>query len=324
MKIVPAGREPQRMPEIDDCDVIDRTALSEYRAKREEWLGWYELRADEPNSIQQQIFSMMFLDIAYRVLALPRRNAGKDLQISARSGLLAHILDQGYVANQVLAIRRLLDRRRDVISLRRLFDDILDHKNLLTREVYTSYDGTPYNPDLWKELPQDTMTQIWGIQAPGLSNYQRAQYRHEKFDCLSGVSASERRRSDLIKDSVFDRLKQWLETTTADKFIKLSHKFFAHAANMDSRGALDYSGIQLADVAEVHRSIIRVERAITDELLYIGVAREVVPRPPLGLLQGLDSPYVAAELIANMQEHWDQLSNERNNWPRGITDEMQR
>jgi hypothetical protein len=117
-------------------------------------------------------------------------------------------------------------------------------------------------------------------------------------------------------------LKQWLETSPAEKLITLSHKFFAHAADTDSRGSLEYSGIKLDDVAEVHRAIIRVERAITDQLLFIGVARDVVPMPPLGLLKGLESPYVSADSIASMQEHWDQLADERNKWPRGIGDEL--
>jgi hypothetical protein len=119
------------------------------------------------------------------------------------------------------------------------------------------------------------------------------------------------------KDPVFDKLEQWLETSPAEKLITLSHKFFAHAADTDSRGSLEYSGINLAEVAQVHRAIIRVERAITDQLLFIGVARDVVPMPPLGLLKGLDSPHVSADSIASMHEHWDQLADERNKRPRG-------
>jgi hypothetical protein len=123
----------------EESDVQNRGALVEYRAKREEWLRWYELQRDEPNSIQQQIFNMIFLDLAYRILAKPRRDASDALQIAARSGLLAHLLDQGYVATQVLAIRRLLDKRKDVVSLRCLFDDIFGHKHLLSREIYVCF-----------------------------------------------------------------------------------------------------------------------------------------------------------------------------------------
>ena len=320
IKLTAGGPLPQQMAEVDDCDVTDRDSLVQYRARRKEWLGWYELRKDEPNTIQQQIFSMIFLDLTYRILAEPRQDENRN--VSAKSGLLAHLLDQGYVATQVLAIRRLLDRDSDVISVRRLLDDICKHKHLLTREIYVCYDGTPYDPNAWQSLPQTPMMQMWGIEAPGLGNYLRARFRHEKFDYLSGVSPSERKRSDLVQERVFDKLRQSLESTPAKGLIKLSNKFFAHAADVDSRGSLEYSGIQLADIAEIHRAIIRVERAITDELLYIGVARNVVPMPPLGLLKGLDDPYVTAESIPKMYERWDKLAAERDRWSQGTGDEL--
>src|SRR5664280_1956024 len=318
----PTNQGPRYKSTVEECDVGDRAALVEYRAKREEWLQWYELRNDEPNSIEQQIFSMIFLDMVYRILAEPRRNTNEDFKIAARSGLLAHFLDQGYVATQILAIRRLLDKRGDVISVRRMLDDICKHRHLLTREIYVCYDGLPYDPDSWRTLPQTVLMQIWGIRAPGLGDYLGALVRHEAFDRLSGVLPSERKRSDLITDGAFDKLTQWLETSPTEKLITLSHKFLAHAADMDSRGTLEYSGVMLADVEEVHRSIIRVERAITDQLLFIGVARDVVPMTPLGFLQGLDSPFVSADSIANMQKHWEQLANERNRWPSGISGEL--
>jgi hypothetical protein len=301
---------------VEECDVEDRDALVRYRVKRGEWLGWYELQRDEPNNIQQQIFNMLFLDMAYRILAKPRRDVDEAVQIAARSGLLAHLLDQGYVATQVLAIRRLLDKRKDVISLRRLFDDIFEHKHLLSREIYVCHDGTPYDPNSWQVLHQDPETRIWGIEAPGLSNYLRSHYRHEMFDRLSGVLPLERQRRDLIGEGAFDKVKQWLQTDAAAKLITLSHKFLAHAADVDSRGSLEYSGIQLADITEVHRAIVRSERAITDEFLFVGIARDVVPMTPLGFLNGLDAPYVAGDSIANMQKHWDELADERNKWPR--------
>jgi hypothetical protein len=53
---------------------VDREALALYRIKRYEWLSWYELRKGDPNTIQQQLFSMMFLDLAYRPLAVARRD----------------------------------------------------------------------------------------------------------------------------------------------------------------------------------------------------------------------------------------------------------
>ncbi len=104
MTTEPTGQEPRYSSPVEDCDVKDRVKLVAYRAKRDEWLRWYEVRKDEPNSIQQQIFSMIFIDLAYRTLVKPRRATDENVKIAARSGLLAHLLDQCYVANQILAI----------------------------------------------------------------------------------------------------------------------------------------------------------------------------------------------------------------------------
>src|SRR5215472_1028595 len=61
----PESPEYRYQTAIDQCDVVDRHALALYRDKRYEWLSWYELRKGDPNTIQQQLFSMMFLDLAY-------------------------------------------------------------------------------------------------------------------------------------------------------------------------------------------------------------------------------------------------------------------
>lgn len=183
---------------VDQCDVLDRKRLKEYRDERYEWLSWYELRIGEPNTIQQQLFSMMFLDLAYRVSA--RQSTQQGLAFAAQSGLLAHFLDQGYVATQVLAIRRLLDGRKDVFSLRRLLDDLTNHRKLITRENYVCHDGLPFDSEAWQLQAQGVEAQIWGIQAPSLHKFFASRLRHEMFDRLSGVTPDARQREDLINE----------------------------------------------------------------------------------------------------------------------------
>jgi len=142
--------------------------------------------------------------------------------------------------------------------------------------------------------------------------------RHEKFDQLSGVPPAARQREDLIKVDIFAKLKNLLMNSTAEKIVLLSHKFFAHAATEDSRGTLAFSGIKLTDVDEVQRAFVRVERAITDLLLFIAIARQVVPMPPLGMLNRLEYPYASTEAIKKMDTIWDELAEERNQWAKGI------
>lgn len=308
--------------EPHECDVQDQPRLNEYRAKRNEWLHWYALDKDVPNNIQQQIFSMLFMDLAYRSITQPRQIGEQDASLAIQNGLLSHLLDQGYVASQVFAIRKLLDKRPDVISLRRLLNDIGNNRDLITREIYVSHNGVPYDPDSWKHLPQQTEHHIFGINAPGLSYYLASKHRHETFDLLAGVKPTLRQRGDLIRPEIFETLNSWLDNSPAAHFIKLSHKFFAHAADVKSLGSLKYSGIKLADVATTQRTIVRVERAITDEILFVAEARNVVPMPPLGLFQKLQFPYVPVESISDMHGLWDMLTKERNEWCKGISKEL--
>jgi hypothetical protein len=133
----PESPEYRYKTTTDQCDVVDREALAWYRLKRYEWLSWYELRKGDPNTIQPQQFSMMFSIWPTAPLPWHVRRTDEDSVVSAQSGLLAHFLDQGYVATQVLAIRRLLDGRKDVFSLRRLLDDI-PNISILLHERFTS------------------------------------------------------------------------------------------------------------------------------------------------------------------------------------------
>src|ERR1039457_5487917 len=123
-------------PPVDKCDVLIPAGLTEYRKKRKEWLGWYEYQEDELNNIEGQIIRMISRDIGYRVLIKPRGDTPRDVNIAARNGLLGSSLDAGYAATQVLAIRRLLEGRSDVVSLQRLLNDIKRNRNLITRETY--------------------------------------------------------------------------------------------------------------------------------------------------------------------------------------------
>jgi hypothetical protein len=309
-------------PPVKKCDVLNRTRLTEYRSKRAKWLGWYEFKKDEPNNIEGQIIRMISLDMGYRVLTKPRGETPLDANIAARNGLLGASLDIGYAATQVLAIRRLLDRRPDVASLQRLLNDLKKNRSLITRENYVAWDGKPYDPNGWQSLPLSPEIQMWGSHAPGLHDYVLSKVRHDLFDRLSGISEANRSREDLISVALFNKLNGWLRSVEAEKLVLLSHKFYAHAADSSSLGNLTDAGVLLSDIENAQKAIVRVERAITDDILFIGVAREVVAMLPLGIFNALDAPYATAESIAKMNAHWDELEAERNTWSKGYESDL--
>ncbi len=125
---------------LDQCDVTDRDALAAYRARQAIWLR--RLRTDDHHAIWPQIYSMTLGDLTFQTIA---HVANADSESALHNPLISRSLIQGYAASQGLAIRRLVDRRRDVISLHRLLLDIKRHRSLLTREIYVSGDGLPYD-----------------------------------------------------------------------------------------------------------------------------------------------------------------------------------
>jgi len=292
------------MKAIEDCDVEDRSALKEFRHKREEWLSW--IWSDEYHALQRQIVRMIHNDMAYRVLIEARRCPEDESPGAALNGLLASFMDQAYVETQVLAIGRLTDRGNDVVSVRRLVDDVHAHCYLFTREIYVAHDGVPYEPQIEGS----------GLLIPG-SNEDKsfnAWIRHEKFDQISGISPAGRSRSNCIQCHVFKAVEDCMREIEEEGLRKLRNKFVAHAASTTSRGSQRYSGPSpeiLEKVAKAHRQIVRAFTAIAG--LLRAERLDLAVYPPLGFLNGLDNAYSTVP-VAGLQKRWDELRQERETW----------
>src|SRR3954465_5134935 len=95
--------------------------------------------------------------IVFRIVIESRRlaeHAGRPS--SALNAVVGELIDQGFAAQQVLAVRRLMepaskDAVRQVISLRRLVDDLKAHRRIITREVFVGFDGAPFDPKPGRE-----------------------------------------------------------------------------------------------------------------------------------------------------------------------------
>lgn len=294
------------MRPVDECDVKDHSALVEFRRKREEWLS--RLWSEDYHALERQLIRMIQFDMAYRVLVEARRGSDEATSGAALNGLLACFLDHCYVETQVLAVGRLTDRRKDVISIRSLLDDVRGHCHLLTRENYVAHDGLPYEPRFGSSAGLTTTASAEGENLTSL-------IRHQRFDQLSGVSPDRRSRSDSIRCRVFKTIEDYLDEADDDGLKKLRNKFIAHAASPSSRGPAVYIGPSfeiLEKVANAHRQALYALREIGSLLARFEKA-DPVPHPHLGFLNGLDQPY-SCVAIADLQRKWDELSHERRKW----------
>jgi hypothetical protein len=106
---------------LDQCDVPEerRSELQRFRAKRAEWLEWLE--SDEHHAIWSTLHSMVWADVALKTLT---GFALDNDENALNNSLMMEALLNGHVATQVLAIRRLMDRGKGNISLRRLVVEI--------------------------------------------------------------------------------------------------------------------------------------------------------------------------------------------------------
>jgi hypothetical protein len=96
---------------IARCDVPPerRSQLESFRAKRRQWLVW--LDGDEHHAIWTNLSSLVWTDVSYRALReIVVGQEDRNETGCLHNTLVAEQIIQGYVARQVLGIRRLLGR----------------------------------------------------------------------------------------------------------------------------------------------------------------------------------------------------------------------
>lgn len=291
-------------------EVVDQKCLAAYLEKRAKWLSWYRKGAGESNSLQDQWFAMLLSEMSFRVV---REEVAKDPASMLNIPIVGHLLSSGYLSSQVLATRRLLDDRQDVISLRRLINDIRNNRSLITREIYVSFDGTPYET----ELPE---RRIPGLQPPdsAFSECNRSQLRHERFDKLSQVAAENRARDNTISESAFSKMDDWIDVSGASKLITLSHKYLAHAAEQRTISPAIPTGLSFAEVEGIQKAIVQSMRVIYDIILSSDTYSDVVPTVPPGFFGKVWNGESLIESTARMKKQWDEMARKRNQWVRDL------
>jgi hypothetical protein len=311
---------------VEACEVDKKENLKRYRQLWLKWMSWYEHRPDKPNRIESQINLMIFNDITYRSVVSGRGSSTMDSIASSTNPTLAYLVDQGYLLFQVLAIQKLLDRGPNVISIRRLLTDVRKNCKVITREVFVSGDGHPYDYNSWASRPEwrdDALTRTWGLGSPHLTEYMISKQLHETFDVLSGKAPTQRRRDDTIRQSIFEALNRWTNTNSAKEIERIRNDFIAHSADIVTQnGPPQLFEVRFSQIDELQRSIVRVERTLTDCILSIRVARDVAPIQPLGIFSGLEVPYATPAAKEAMHKRWDELVMDRNSWKLNVLSDL--
>jgi hypothetical protein len=307
---------------MEQCDVPPerRSALEAYRAKRRQWLEW--LDTDEHHAIWTHVSALVWNDASFRTLA---QLAVNNPESCLGNTLVAEKLVNGHVATQILAIRRLVDNRRDVISLRRLIKDVRRNFELFTRENYICFDGLPYDCEAVMRKDMEARAgqgPFWGA-TKGPDAWTTSNMIHAHFDKLSGVNAANRSREDGLPVALVDTVEGWLDNSHVDELADWSHAFLAHAGSVESRDDIKQAIVNNNKITEAIRVVARVTEAISAEILNAsGRLNSLMPTAQFNQLENLDKPVMRADQETQAHEMWDELSAERDRFVDGVGKEL--
>ncbi|MHA1876972.1 MAG: AbiU2 domain-containing protein [Promethearchaeota archaeon] len=290
------------MVNICDCDVQDKEALAIFRAKRVNWNNWL---FEDPLSISKQIMYMLWKDAIFRTFNEARRlTINRESESLGFNGPLLHLLDEGFLDSQVMAIRRLTDRnfydpKKGVLSVPRLTDDMSINIDIFTRENYVSYDGSKYEG--------------LSLETDGIDKWIPWKNKHENFDTLSNVSPQNRSRADRVNKSVFIRLNK--ELKICENLRTYANKFIAHASDPIGRLKLteNQKKVTLDKLEQCYKAIIRVSSFIGVIVLY-GHTLGGVPTPQYNHLKNIEKPMVSQDDLENLYNYWLKRKNEVSHW----------
>jgi hypothetical protein len=313
--------------QVSECDVreAELPRLEKFRERLSVWQEWISRDA---HSIWRQIHGMLWNDMVFRTINECRRLAHENSSPNVVfNGAVASFIDEGYVAKQLLAIRRLTETRGgdDTITLPRLLDDMKANADLFTREIYVCYDGLPFDPEPARQrslarLAEEArktngVTTTW-LPTKGPEAYDMATLVHEHFDVLTGARGKPWSRDDKLDRNIFDRLKSKLGVCAGIN--KVASKFIAHAADAGSRRRLNDKerSVTLDRIEACHRIICRVAAYIHGPILYIG-QRGLIPTPQFNHLEHLEKGWLDPANFDVITRYWDTRTKEVEKWTDG-------
>ena len=292
---------------VVDCDVSDKAGLERYRRKRTAWVNW--LDDDEHHAIWQVLTQMVWNEVAFNTLA---GIADADGDSALNNTLIIEAVLNGHAAMQVLAIRRLTDTTKNVLSLSKLLQDIRSHRELLTRENYVAFDGLPYDYAVVEEEHFTTRgSGVMWLDTTGPGAFESARRAHEQFDRLSGVSPDRRKRDDRVPAKLIDTIERWITDCGAKDIADWSHSYLTHAGSLASRQAIAGYGVNGAKIATAIKGLARAAEAVATYLLYSsGRMNALMATPQFDQFERLEHAALSSTSGVDPSLVWNTLTRE--------------
>ena len=297
--------QDSKMKDICSCDVKDKELLACFREKLKRWKSCLSDKKD-CHSIYNQLTTLFWGHAVYRTFNEARRlSEDTNDPSTGLQGTIIDLLDRNFMDSQAIAIRRLTDQRKDVVSLRSLIDEIKANTNLYIRENYVCYDGVSFD-----EAPDDDHH----------VKYLRRS-RQTRYDYLCGKDKDSRLRDDKLSSAVLAKMEENItkDFVTTEKVRLYVNKWVAHAAAQDNRGqhieVLDDISLQKLD--ECYQALMHIGKKV--ELLIDEFLLCSVPTPQFDQLKNWDKPVVISKDLGALRQYWSKRVREIEDWAEKAT-----
>jgi len=295
----------QKITDICECDVKDKESLALFRLKRDEWK---RCLIDDNYSVSRQFSHLLWNDAVFRAFNEARRLSLETKKDDVGlNGPVINLMDEAFIASQVMAIRRLsdpnfFDPKKAVISLRRIIDDIGDSLHLFTRENYICFDGTAY---------EGLSHEKDGI------NWMHWDRKHKNFDRLSGVTSSHRSRHDKLNNRIISSLRS--ELNACNDLRTYANKFIAHTSDNPGKAKLTkrQKSISLNKLDEAYKSIVKSGSFLGAVVLYEH-SLGGVPVPQYDQFKNLDKAIIETKSLTNLRGFWRDRNKEVSSWEKKL------
>lgn len=298
---------------IEQCDVPEarRKVLREYRLFRRKCLDF--LRGPADTAVATQIHDLAWHTVVFRTLNEARRIEPE----RAVNGGMWELITAGYATIMAMGIRRLVDKDSQTDSVWNLIAQVEKRPELLTRENFVCYDGIRFDYQEAVEQYVQSLDKSIGasstwLPTTGPQAWGTSQMLHKAFDDLAGPS-KKRKRTDVIQPVIISNLKAQLNHPSIKKVCTMADKVVAHAERFAENGKSAPTTTYL-EIDDALRIIVQVTNFLSSIFFYDAAFGSVVPTPQFDVLEALDQPWVTAENLPKLQEHWHELSEAMDRW----------
>lgn len=295
------------------------------KKKLVEWREWMD--GPDPHNIKRQIWRMIWDDAVYRMINECRRLAPPTLDGGVQlNGPIHSFIDNCHFRLQSLAIRRLMDTGTDVISLRRLLQDIKANASIVTRGSFFEAEGLTYDSNAAKGVAEQDRrrrfekaysssggTGAYWLDSDLENAWRWSEEAHKDFDRFSGTTVSARSVSDSLRPEFIDALLSELDICKG--VYKYVNKMIAHASDPASRNRLAEKEISLslARIEECEKAICRVTSFVSVHLVP-GAQLTALAVPQFDQFQYIEKPWINEEDVSKLRALWAHFDQQTHEW----------